>query len=468
MEQFSRFCRSLIPTDPFQALFLSGVVLISFSRQLGWYSRPLIIKYTQDTSVWHNFANFMIIAVLPTLFAGCAGYFVCFWPGKHPARRTAVAVLLPVLAGLSLVFLNYASLAAPSRVSVLYRQKSDLTGVAAMAGEWKLFPTAFYACLLGAIFVFLFLLRLANNKSVLPLRFPASYDKVGLGPELSKRTCILIFAIPTFAFFANCISYVFGTWSLPHGPSPLPDALSKLSGATQALFLAVVAFLIVGSVGLKSLRQVLQISTPRGLVLEWTCGIGAVLGFLVPVLHYLFERLHWAAFDFGKTDPSQFSDVAFHHVWLVAIGLVVVAIFEEIVVRGLLQPKLLDRFGVHRGIVFTAAIWGAYEFHLRDFARYSVPDLLIAVGVFFGIHLTLSYLYAWVYLKSGSIIPTITLHAILNVATLFRIEDDFPGARYARPVVWAVGTLLLFRLWPVTRQIAPEVDMLRPDPSPAI
>jgi membrane protease YdiL (CAAX protease family) len=466
MEQFTRFCRSLIPTDPFQALFLSGAVLISFSRQLGWYSRPIILKYTQDTSVSHNFANFMIIAVLPTLFAGCAGYFVCFWPGKHPVRRTAVAVLLPVLAGLILVFLNYASLAAPSRVSVLYGQKSDLTGVAAMAGEWRLFPTAFYACLLGAIFVFLFLLRLANGKSALPLRFLASYAKVGLGPELSKRTCILIFAIPALAFFANCISYVFGAWSLPHGPSPISDALSKLSGATQASFLAVVAFLIVGSVGLKFLRQVLQLPTPR--FLGWACGIGVVLGFVVPVLHYLFERSHWAAFDFGKTSPPQFSDVTLHKSWLAAIGLIVVAICVEIVMRGLLQPKLLDRFGIHRGIVFTAAIWGAYEFHLYNFARYSVPDLLVTVGVFFGTHLTLSYLYAWAYLKSGSIVPTIALHAILSLSTLFKIELDFPGARYARLVVWVVGTLLLFRIWPLTRQIAPEVDMPRPDPTPAM
>jgi len=133
----------------------------------------------------------------------------------------------------------------------------------------------------------------------------------------------------------------------------------------------------------------------------------------------------------------------------------------------LIQPKLLDRFGMHRGIIFTAAIWGAYEFHFYSFARHSIADLLVSVGIFFGTHLALSYLYAWAYLKSDSIIPAIMLHAILNLSTLFRIELDFPGARFARPVVWAVGTLLLFRLWPVVRRIAPAVEIADADPSPA-
>jgi len=100
MEQFSKFCRTLLPADPFQAMLLLGVVLISFSRQLGWYSRPLVFKYTQSTNAMHRFESFMIFAVLLTVFAGCAGYFVCFWPGKHPARRTIVTVLLPAFAGL--------------------------------------------------------------------------------------------------------------------------------------------------------------------------------------------------------------------------------------------------------------------------------------------------------------------------------------------------------------------------------
>jgi len=191
MEQFSKFCRTLLPTEPFQAMLLLGVVLISFSRQLGWYSRPLVFKYTQSTNALHRFESFMIFAVLLTVFAGCAGYFVCFWPGKHPARRTIVTVLLPAF------------------------------------------------------------------------------------------------------------------------------------------------------------------------------------------------------------------------------------------------------------------------------------DLLVSVGIFFGTHLALSYLYAWAYLKSDSIIPAIMLHAILNLSTLFRIELDFPGARFARPVVWAVGTLLLFRLWPVVRRIAPAVEIADADPSPA-
>ncbi|HYK40538.1 MAG TPA: hypothetical protein VEU98_10945, partial [Candidatus Eremiobacteraceae bacterium] len=107
MERVSKFCRALIPTDPFQFLFLLGVVLISFSRQLAWYSKPLISEFIQNASALRRFQILMNLAVLPTVFAGCAGYFVCFWPGKHLVRRTVLVVVLPALIGLVLVFANY-------------------------------------------------------------------------------------------------------------------------------------------------------------------------------------------------------------------------------------------------------------------------------------------------------------------------------------------------------------------------
>jgi membrane protease YdiL (CAAX protease family) len=465
MDKFSKFCRALIPADAFQSLFLFGVVLISFSRQLGWYSRPLIFEFTQEAHIPRNFVNFMALAVLPTVFAGCAGYFVCFWPGKHPVRRMMLAVLLPAVSGLLLVFFNYASLVTPT-VSVLYRKKPYFSVIATLASDWKLFPTAFYACLLGVILVLLFLQRLGRGKPVLPLSFPVSPDDGELGPELPRRFSILVFALPALVFFTSCTS-TFIFWLLPSGRSPALDTLFNLSPAFQALILLLVSALIVGLDGLRFLWKVLQLPPPR--FVGWACAIGVVLGFFIPTLRYLYERSHWAAFDFGRVGPPRFSDsVAFHGPGSLIFGLIVVAICEEMVMRGLLQPGLLDRFGMHRGIIFTAVIWGAYEFHLYSFARYSVLELFIAVAIFFGSHIVLSYLYAWTYLKSGSIVPAIVLHAILSLSILFRVEVDFPAARYARVVVWAIGALLLYRFWPVSRQMASEVDMSGPDPSPAV
>ena len=464
MERLSKLRRALIPSDPLQTLFLLGVVLISFSRQLGWYSRPLILKFAQNASAWHRFQIFMNFAVLPTVFAGCAGYFVCFWPGKHPLRKTLLSVVLPALVGLVFVFYNYTSLVAPS-VSVLYGGKSFLSDAATMARDWKLFPTAFYACLLGTVLILLFLGSLLRSKAVLPISFSAASDTGELRPELDSRISILIFAMLAVVFFVGDVSNVLEARFLPRGPNPISSAVFELSGALQALFLIVVALSIAGSARLNSLRRVLGFPTLR--FLGWTCVIGAVIGFLVQTMHYLSQRAHWAAFDYGKVGPPEFSHLVWSDTGLTAIGLIIVAICEEIVVRGLIQPQLLRRFGMHRGIIFTAAVWGAYEFHLHSFARYAIPDLLVGVGIFFGTHVVLSYLYAWAYLKSGSIVPTIVLHTILNLSTLFRIELDFPGARFVRPAVWAIGTLFLFRFWPVRQQITPEIETSHPDPSPA-
>jgi|GEM_PF-6080223 membrane protease YdiL (CAAX protease family) len=466
MERFSKFCRSLIPADAFQALFLLGVVLISFSRQLGWYSRELVFQYTDDRQVLQRFGIFMVYAILPTVFAGCAGYFICFWPGRHPVRRIVLAVLLPVLAGLAWVFFLYASLAA-APVSVLYRNQWNFFGATAIAKDWRLFPTPFYACLLGAILVLLFLQRLARGKSVLPLSFPVSPGESELGPELSKRISILIFVIPGLVFFTACASTVMALWFVPNLQSPRLDTIFSLSPGIQSLILLLVAILIVGFDGLKSIWKVLQLPPPS--FVGRVCLIGVVLGFFVPAVQYLYERSHWAAYDFGRISPPHFSDhITSHAPGALIIGLIVAAICEEMVMRGLLQPGLLARFGMHRGIVFTAAIWGAYEFHLHSFVRYSIPELLLVVTTFFGTHVVLSYLYAWAYLKSGSIIPTIVLHAILSLSFLVRVELDFPFASYARVMVWAIGAMLLYRFWPVRRQMVPPVGLSEANPNPAI
>ncbi len=86
LKRIAEFLRSVIPANPFQLLFLAGVVC-------------LVVAY--GLRCWHGIGPFAALGVFPIIFAGAAGYFICFWPGNHPVRRILGLVFLPTIAGLA-------------------------------------------------------------------------------------------------------------------------------------------------------------------------------------------------------------------------------------------------------------------------------------------------------------------------------------------------------------------------------
>jgi hypothetical protein len=110
-KRVAEFLRSVIPADPFQLLFLAGVVCLVVAHGLRW---------------WHGIGPFAALGVVPIIFAGAAGYFICFWPGSHPVRRILGLVLLPTIAGLGIMFGGFAYLNGPSSSSVLESTSSVL------------------------------------------------------------------------------------------------------------------------------------------------------------------------------------------------------------------------------------------------------------------------------------------------------------------------------------------------------
>lgn len=155
LKRLAKFLRSVLPADWTQLIFLFGVVCLYIARIL----RSLLAKGVPSSSLLLLFAAHM------PLLAGVAGYFICFWPGRHPARRILYWVCLPALGGLSLtfgLFLYYG----------LGPSSAHGTGTAhtigwALSTLWSLGPE-FHFALLGLILVALFAWRLASGCSSLP------------------------------------------------------------------------------------------------------------------------------------------------------------------------------------------------------------------------------------------------------------------------------------------------------------
>src|SRR5262249_48190756 len=112
----------------------------------------------------------LFFAAYMPLLAGVTGYFICFWPGRHPVRRISCWVCLPALGGLSLAYglFLYYGLGPSSRGTGTVH-----TIGWALSALWSL-GAEFHFALLGLILVALFAWRLATGRSSLPLALPES------------------------------------------------------------------------------------------------------------------------------------------------------------------------------------------------------------------------------------------------------------------------------------------------------
>jgi hypothetical protein len=202
------FLRSVIPADPSQLLFLAGVVCLVVAHGLRWLPVEISPLPGQPTD---SFARLMQTVrpffVFPIIFAGAAGYFICFWPGAHPVRRILALVFLPTLASLGLLFSLFVHLNEPFS-SVLESTGSAVShrinGAQGML--WKL-PQAFQFSLIGLLLIAIFTSRLAFGIATLPLALP---ERHGLQSEDfgSWRPLQVLLWFLVLHVFCTCITFL--------------------------------------------------------------------------------------------------------------------------------------------------------------------------------------------------------------------------------------------------------------------
>src|SRR6266567_9382755 len=103
MNRLSSFLRSAIPADPWHLVLLAGVVCIYVSPFCRLWPREILASSysswseTDSRGAFDVMRFWVILLRFALVFSGIAGYFVCFWPGARPIRRTALVVFLPAL-----------------------------------------------------------------------------------------------------------------------------------------------------------------------------------------------------------------------------------------------------------------------------------------------------------------------------------------------------------------------------------
>jgi membrane protease YdiL (CAAX protease family) len=455
-KRVAEFLRSVIPADPFQLLFLAGVVCLVVAHGLRW---------------WHGIGPFAALAVWPIIFAGAAGYFICFWPGHHPVRRILGLVFLPTIAGLGLMFGAFAFLNGPSSSSVLESTSSVLVHrihwAQSMLGK---LPPGVQFSLTGLLLIAIFTSRLAFGIATLPLALSGRHVLQAEDSESWRRLQFLIWFLVGIAFLP-VVLLSFLTMGVPFLlTSRLPsfvqsDLFPRLSAIPETVVILGIALCIMGREGREAVRNSIRLPDLRWPLLALAFPIGIDL--FISTGQYILDRVQWAANDFGKFAPPQFgSYFNAPDIWLLLLFFA--AFFEEVIFRGLLQTRFIHRYGVFRGIFLVGIVWAAFHFFPDfSFLRSTDQGVLAKLGNRIFMCLALNFALAWLTLRSQSVVPAAIAHTLYNVLVSSPNGPQFAGKGVLRVALWAVLSYVLFRYWPVPAQATLGALTTATNPEPA-
>lgn len=474
MDRLFRFLRSVIPQDPTQLLFLVGSILLFICIQLRCFpitpssdsAANTIPGFSLDDpleSVRRSWLIFSSIARLPILFAGAAGLFICFWPGRRPVRRSLIFVCLPAIAGLAVLCTRFLSTAADwglAPKSVLSHPSYSQIWV--FKTLWSLGP-ALHMSVLGVLLIFIFLSRQAFGLSSLPLALPHVNGSTPNGDGGWRRIEIFVWiSIPGLIVVNILVSAPLLGLNFAHLGSSFIQVLDQVTGALRVLILACVAAWAIGDQCWKKLERFIRLPEISLAMLGFAIPVGISL---VPnLIGYTKDRIQWGIHGYGRFSPPIFA-AYFNFPDLIYLWFFPAACLEELIWRGFLQPRFVERYGTMRGIFMIGLSWSAFHF-IGDFAGLSDDfEIPLQLALRIGGCLAMSFVLGWLVMRTGSIWPGVLVHGVYNVLVLSQSSGTSNLSPLISRMVLCIcyGLLgyMLFKYWPLKRaDVDPAIGAL--------
>jgi membrane protease YdiL (CAAX protease family) len=374
------------------------------------------------------------------------------------------------MAGLALMFVRFAYLSGPSS-SILESTSSVVAHrihwVQAMLGK---LPQGFQFSLTGLLCIAIFTSRLAFGIATLPLALPGGHllEAEYLGSW--RRLQLLIWFLVSLAFLPTALLSLL-TIGVPLSvTSRLPsfvqsDWFPRLSPIMEAIVVFGTALCIMGREGRETARRSIRLPDLRWplLALAFPTGIDV----FISAGKYMLDRALWAARDFGKFAPPQFgSYFNVPDIWLLLLFFG--AFLEEVIFRGLIQTRFIQRYGLYRGIFLVGIVWAAFHFFSDfSFVRFTDQEALMKLCFRMFMCVALNFVLAWLTLRSKSILPAAIAHALYNVLVFSPISPPFAGKDVLRVALWAALAYVLFRYRPVPSEMKVRTVTTSESPEPA-
>jgi CAAX protease family protein len=417
--------------------------------------------------------TFLITFMYPIVFGGLAAYFVCFWPGKTPVRRIALVVCLPTVVSLALILRKFFDLSQGG--SSVFGPNTGLFIRWLRANAWN-FSSGLYFCVFGLLLVLIYTARLAYGTATLPLCLwkdnSPDNSPANSGPDSLQRLSVLVFVlVGPLVLIGGLLGLLVFVLSqiLSWRPSLLfAGAFATAAPVLDAVLLVGIALCILGGAGRSAARTALKLPEPRYALAALLLVV--VICAVVPTGHFVIERMHWAAHDFGKYAPPELSSyIDLSSMWHLSIVMLIFGAFaEELVFRGMLLPQFIRRYGLHRGIFITGIAWAAIHFRSDSYSGLSVGGVLLHLSERVLICLALNYVFVWMTLRWKSIIPAAIAHSVSNMFVMAGVASGEDARWEVQIVLWALVAVMLYRFWPLKTNAEQGHVPVEPEPSPAI
>lgn len=440
----------MIPEDPFQLLFLAGIMCLIAARGGGWrlagVNQSLMARDLRE-----GVQAFELVLLYLLIFGAAAGYYICFWPGERPIRRIIFFVILPTLLSAGSLFGCYAYLAGPPSSALETEPAALLEKLRWASIAFSDLPEGYVLALAGLLFIAIYISRLAFGIARLPLSLPGGDTSERQESGSWSRTLRLIWFLLALIWLVSALPFLL-TWTISDlvgrqsSDLSLSTALSITSTVMAAALALAICLALAGPDLRKDLLRRLQLPSPKWCLLGMA--IPAGISICLSSGQFLTDRVLWATWDRETQMPPKFGHyfAAGHLLLLLAFA---EASFEEIVFRGVLQSQFIRRFGLHRGIFLVSITWGAYHFY-SDLSFFHAAAWYVVVVVTSRLFLcvSLGFVLSWLTLRSRSLIPAIIAHGFFNFV-VFSQPIPFIGKGEVRAAMCGVLAYVLFRYWPV-------------------
>ncbi|MGO8734765.1 MAG: lysostaphin resistance A-like protein [Terriglobia bacterium] len=448
--------QAIFPEQKNHFLFVIGSLFLyagAFAPWIAW--RRLFAELAiprPDVLGWSLYVALPIRGLL--LFAAIKSFWVCCLGGKAPGRTILSWVFPPVLLSMALFCLSIVRLVVrPTRSvletggDVLHRGLGNMSCVPAALGA------GFYFAVAGLVLLGVGVWRLNRGLATLPVRF-VDDDPTSLceGSKNNPARAMVVFgslalALPwILASLAGLALTLVPTDVSQPGPGMVLWS-DKLILLVTSSVPALSAVYVLGGRRKTKLRQMLRFSSLQsyGLALALPALVVGVSQFV----YYCAE--HWFRGSIGVPTVIQaFKLNMVPLAWLVTF--VVAALFEEIGWRGYLQPTMVSRFGVRRGILLVGLIWGAFHLSGDLGGLVGLGSAITSLATRLLAGTILAVAFGWLRMYSGSFLPVAAMHAGYNILLQNlqrgRLPIQPPGAIWATLAAWAVVGFLLFMYWP--------------------
>jgi membrane protease YdiL (CAAX protease family) len=442
------FVRSVLPAEPAHWLILIGSTLLYISPNLHWWTGP--VPPAVESYSW-RFRARLITRLL--VVSGAAGYFLSFVPRKRQSYFPFQFVFFPAaIALITMAALGASWIAGPNgEISVIARATDaryfwhlDVLKNFAMD-----FGTAFWVAGLGFVLVAVFFVMLRLGRASLPIRLTIPQVTVGSGileRNDETRTMLFVWMLISLLPLANFliglpISAAFMVPAMDFLGSHL-KYLTWADRVVSALSLFLLIMVAMGTDSKNTLRK--SFRPPPVKYFGISMLIPATLATIWPLAHYLYDRIHWAAFEFGVHAAPQ-PKTYFEFPISAELWLLVPALVEEIAWRGFLQPRFIRRYGLARGILLVGIVWGAFHFSGDFHANMTVAVVVVTLVRRLCLTVAQSYVLAWLTIRSKSVLPAALAHGFYNIFLHLPLHPII----WLWPVLWAGCGWILFRYFPV-------------------